>query len=131
MYVVDQDQLGAHLAQQLAYGVGDLDLVHPLQHRQAEEAGELADEHLRGGGRRHGDEQDRQTPVLVRVAAPVGELVFSVVAGPEMIRPRLAPPCWPRLSSCRRRTAVEMVSMAGVLSTTKRAWYSSRCSSAL
>jgi hypothetical protein len=62
--VVDEDQLGAQFAQQVAYGAGDLGLVEAVGDGHAEEPGEFADEHLRGGGRRHADEQHRPARCL-------------------------------------------------------------------
>ncbi|MGN5636393.1 hypothetical protein [Streptomyces sp. AC154] len=49
-------------------------------------------------------------------------VVFPVVAGPEMIRPRRAPACWRRLTSSSRRTVVKTLSMAGVRMTASSEW---------
>ena len=116
MDLVDEDQVGAQPGEHVADGVGDVGLVLAgAVTGSAGEPGELGGEHLRGGGGRDGDVDDRHPPGRgllpepVRGAAARGcgpswvtAVVLPVPAAPVTIRPRRAL-TWCRFSRTSRR----------------------------
>lgn len=72
---VDQDEIDVDVCGGGADRVDHVGDVEAGGEVQAEEPGELHGEHLRRGGRRDGDVDDREPGVVVRVALADGDLV--------------------------------------------------------